>query len=279
MGVDGVAWDERNGVQVLHMAAMEALGGVAAFFTGRAGGVSERWDGGLNWSYSVGDEPAAVAENRRRSLDLLGLPVHRAVMAGLVHGNRVVAVTEADGKAPVATSAASDPVRLVPDCDALITDRPGVALVVTAADCVPVFLYDPVHRAIAAVHAGWRGTVAGICAESVRAMAATYGSQPADIHAAIGPSIGPCCYEVDDAVAGPVRAYYGDKASWLLKPGRAPGKYQLNLWEANRQDLLRAGVTHVDISCECTSCGVDRLFSHRAEAGTAGRGAAIIALL
>ena len=193
-------------------------------------------------------------------------------MAGLVHGNRVVAVTGEEAPQP-------DGVRLVENCDALITDVPGLALVVTAADCVPVFLYDPVRRVVGAVHAGWRGTVAGIGAKVVQAMAETYGCNPADILGAVGPSIGPCCYEVDDAVAGPVRAYYGARAEGLLQPGRAPGKYQLDLWEANRQDLLGAGVRQVSVSGACTSCGVDRLFSHRAEAGTAGRGAAVIALV
>lgn len=266
-------WHEQNGMQVLRMTALERLGGVAAFFTGRLGGASDRWDGGLNWSYSVGDEKAAVAENRRRTLDLMGLPLHRAVMAGLVHGNRVVAVTGEEGPG-------LDEVRLVPDCDALITDRPGLALIVTAADCVPVFLYDPVRKAVGAVHAGWRGTVAGICGEAVRAMAHTFGCKPSDIHGAVGPSIGPCCYEVDEAVAGPVRAYYGaDLAPRLLAPGKQPGKYQLDLWEANRQDLLRAGVVHAHVSGECTACGVSRLFSHRAEQGGAGRGAAVIALV
>lgn len=269
---DQSEWREHGGVSVLHMAALEAAGGVTAFFTGRGGGASERWDSGLNWSYSVGDEPARVRENRRRTLELLGLPLERAVMAGLVHGNRVVAVsgTEAPG---------ADEVKLVPDCDALITDQPGLALIITAADCVPVFLYDPVRRAVGAVHAGWRGTVAGISGRAAAAMAVQYGCRPGDIRAAVGPSIGPCCYEVDDAVAVPLRAHYGEAASELLKPGRMPGKYMLDLWEANRQDLLAAGVAQVMVAGECTACNASRLFSHRAEAGTAGRGAAVIALL
>ncbi|MDB4894895.1 MAG: hypothetical protein JWN15_1157, partial [Firmicutes bacterium] len=269
---NAAAWREQDGVAVLAMPALEAPGGVRAFFTGRRGGVSPQWQGGLNWSYSVGDEPANVVENRRRSIALLGLPMERTVMAGLVHGNRVVAVTGEEAPGP-------DAVRFVPDCDALITDRPGLALVVTAADCVPVFLYDPVRRAIGAVHAGWRGTVAGVAARAVAAMAEAFGSRPADLLAAVGPSIGPCCYEVDDAVAEPLRTYYGDFAGELLAPGRAPGKYLLNLWEANRRDLRQAGVAQVSVSAACTACGVDRLFSHRAEAGAAGRGAAVIALV
>jgi polyphenol oxidase len=265
-------WREHDGIQALHMTGLEGAGGVSAFFTGRPGGISPSWQGGLNWSYSVGDQPAHVAENRRRTLALLGLPVHRAVMAGLVHGSRVVAVTGAEAPG-------LDAVRFVPECDALITDQPGLALIITAADCVPVFLYDPVRRAIGAVHAGWRGTVAGIAGRTVAALVQTYGCRPADIRAAVGPSIGPCCYEVDDVVAQPLRAYYGEAAEALLEPGRAPGKYMLNLWEANSLDLRRAGVSLAEVAGVCTACGVDRLFSHRAEAGRAGRGAAVIALI
>lgn len=267
------AWKDHGGIQVLRMTGLEGLGGVQAFFTGRAGGVSPRWEGGLNWSHSVGDEAGHVRENRRLTLDLMGLKPHQAVMAGLVHGNRVVAVTGEEAEA------GPDDVRLVPDCDALITDRPGVALIITAADCVPIFLYAPVRRAVAAVHAGWRSTVAGICGETVRAMVQQYGCNPADIHAAIGPSIGPCCYEVDAVVTEPLRAYYGEAAEAALQPGAAPGKAMLNLWEANRIDLTRAGVTTVGVAGECTACGAGRLFSHRAERGTAGRGAAVIALV
>lgn len=267
------AWRERDGVQSLRLESLEALGGVGALFSGRLGGVSPRWGQGLNWSYSVGDALAHVRENRRRTLALLGLGVDRAVMAGLVHGDRVVAVTGAE------RPAGPDDVALVDQCDALITDQVGLALIVTAADCVPVYLYDPVRRAVGVAHAGWRGTVAGIAGKTAQAMAAQYGCRPGDIHAAVGPSIGPCCYEVDDAVAGPLRQYYGAGAEPLLQPGQAPGKYQLDLWEANRLDLVNAGVGSVSLSGECTACRVERLFSHRAEGGAAGRGAAVVALL
>jgi len=266
-------WVDHNGLEALHLTALEELGGVKAIFTGRKGGVSDRWSGGLNWSISVGDEPASVRENRRRSLALLGLPVSAAAIAGLVHGDRVVALPASE---PFASP--GDDLVLVPDTDGLITDRVGLALVVTAADCVPLYFYDPVRRVVGAAHAGWRGTVAGIGAKTVRAMAERFGCIPDEIHAAVGPSIGPCCYEVDDMVAEPIRRYYGQQADQLLLPGRQPGRYQLDLWSANRLDLLGAGVGHVHVAGECTSHHCDRLFSHRAEQGTAGRGAAIITL-
>lgn len=269
---DQFHWQEKAGIGTLRFSALEQDGGAAALFTGRAGGASPRWGGGLNWSYSADTDRPAVRANRGRTLALLGLPLERAVMAGLVHGDRVVAVdgTEEPG---------FDEVRVVDDCDGVITDQRGLALVVTAADCVPILLYDPVRRAVGAVHAGWRGTVAGIAGKAVTAMAETYGSSPGDLIAAVGPSIGPCCYEVDEPVARPVRAFYGERTAELLKPGAGPGKYQLDLWEANRLDLAAAGVRQIQISGECTACRVDRYFSHRAERGTAGRGAAVIVLL
>lgn len=254
------------------MASLEAAGGVRALFTGRSGGHSPSWNDGLNWSVSIGDDPNYVKQNRERSLAAIGLTLDRAVIAGLVHGDRIVVAT---GTEPTQV----DGIHFVPDCDALITNEERLALVVTAADCVPILLYDPVRRAIGAVHAGWRGTVAGIAGKAVQAMAQTYGSNPAEILAAIGPSIGPCCYQVDEVVAGPVRAQFGQAAERFLQPDEAPGKFRLDLWAANQNDLQRAGVRSAQIHGTCTSCHVDELFSHRAEKGTAGRGAAIIALV
>jgi len=266
----GVQWRRHGAVEALHMTCLERLGGVVAYFTGRAGGVSPRWNGGLNWSVSVGDEAEHVQENRRRSLEAGGLSPDRTAVAGLVHGNRVVAVTGQEPPGP-------DGIRLIRDCDGLVTDVPGFALVVTAADCVPLFFYDPTARVIGIAHAGWRGTVAGVAAATVRAMEAHYGCRPESIHVAIGPSIGPCCFEVDRQVTEPLQAYYGEDACRLMEPA-GPGKAMVNLWEANRLDLQRCGVRAITVAGVCTVCGVSKLFSHRAEGGQAGRGAAIIAL-
>lgn len=266
-----VSWRQHgSGVEALHMTCLERLGGVVAYFTGRSGGVSPQWQGGLNWSFSVGDRPENVEENRRRGLAVAGLSPNRAAVAGLVHGRRVVAVT---GSEP----AGAGGMRLIPDCDGLVTDLVGFALVVTAADCVPLFFYDPVARAVGVAHAGWRGTVAGVGAATVEAMVAHFGCRPASIRAAIGPSIGPCCFEVGKQVIEPLREYYGAAADELMKPA-GPGKAMVDLWKANLLDLKRAGVQEVFAAKECTACGVARLFSHRAEGGQAGRGAAIIAL-
>lgn len=264
-------WEEGR-IPALRIDALEQLGGVRALFSGRRGGVSPRWQAGLNWSHTVGDEPALVRANRRRTLALVGIEPEAAIMAGLVHGDRVVAVTGDDPADP------EGDVRVIPACDALITDRPGLALIATAADCVPVYLYDPVRRVIGIAHAGWRGTVARIAGKTVRIMAERFGCVPAQIHAVVGPSIGACCYEVDEQVAEPVRQAYPGHEATLLRPGRSPGKYQLDLWEANRLDLLEAGAGPTHVAGACTSCEVDRFFSHRAERGGAGRGAAVIVM-
>lgn len=281
---DASRWEEQAGLALLRLSALEAAGGVSAFFTGRSGGASARWDGGLNWSHAVGDLPQNVRANRRRTLATLGLAPGQAVMAGLVHGDRVVAVRASDVAAASAAAGVSgqegisDDVGLVDHCDGLITDVPGLALVITAADCVPIYLFDPDRPAIGVVHAGWRGTVLGIAGKAVAAMVEHYGSDPARIHAAIGPSIGPCCYEVDHRVVGPVDQQFGLQAQALYRSAGAPGKFLLDLWAANRLDLSRAGVRSISLSGQCTACGTDRLFSHRGEAGLAGRGAAVIAM-
>lgn len=248
---------------------LERLGGLVALFTSRHAG---------NFSLLVGDDPAAVAANRRRALALAGVRPEQALLAGLVHGARVTRVdAPAPGTGPGAP--AGDAVGLVPETDALITDRPGLALVVTTADCTPVYVVDPVRRAIGLAHAGWRGTAAAIAAGTVAAMEQAFGSRPQDLHAVIGPAIGACCYEVDEPVAAVFRRTHGDQPGWLL-PGRRPGHWQLDLPAANRDQLLAAGLpaAQVAVAGICTSCRVGEFYSHRAESGRAGRQAAILML-
>lgn len=251
--------------------------GVTALFTTRHGGNGVF--NGLNWSYMVGDQPESVAANRRLSLGWLAEPAAGAeplaVVGSLEHGNRVLAI----GPAEAAAYGQGVEQQPVPFADGLITREVGVALAVTCADCVPVYLYDPVQRAIGLCHAGWRGTVAGAASATVQAMADHYGSAPAELLAVVGPSIGPCCFEVDAAVADPLRARYGHHPG-LLTDGPAPGKWQADLWEANRADLLQAGLRaeHIAVAGLCTSCRTDLFFSHRAQRGKTGRQAALLML-
>ncbi len=179
--------------------------------------------------------------------------------------------------------------------DALITRQRGVALAISTADCVPLLFYDPVVQAIGVAHAGWRGTARGIAAATVAAMSEQFGSRPADIRAGVGPSIGPCCYEVSTEVRElflgqrafeemPTEERYRElvASSVVFETVTLPQKesLRLNLWETNRKQLLLAGLLpeHIELPDICTSCAKDRFFSHRAEAGRTGRFPALLAL-
>jgi len=161
-----------------------------------------------------------------------------------------------------------------PECDGLITNTPGVALVVFTADCTPILLHDPVTGAVGAVHAGWRGTAADIAGKAVRAMADTFGCDPANIRAAIGPNIGQCCFATDADVPDAMIRALGRSA---LNHIRAEdNKYYVNLKEINAQFLRNAGVSHIEISPSCTMCQSNRFWSHRVTKENRGSQGAII---
>jgi len=161
------------------------------------------------------------------------------------------------------------------EADALITDVPQVVLTILTADCVPILLYDPVHRAIGAVHAGWKGTHAEILPRTIAKMQEQYGSQPQDIIAAIAPAIGQCCYEVGAEVAEHFVSYAG-----AVVEGKSEGKYQLDLKRVNQLQAEAAGVLpeHIEVTAICTACERERFFSYRAEQGCSGRFVSAIAI-
>ncbi len=223
-------------------------------FTTRRGGVSAPpWDS-LNLGLHVGDSPVDVAENRRRAFRALGIDPDRLVTAGQVHSDVVTTVT-APGH--------------MPNTDGLATLTRGLTLGLFHADCVPVWLLDPVTPAAAVVHAGWKGSLAGIAGRATGVMVAKLGSRPKDLLAAVGPSIGPCCYEVGPDVAGPAGRLYGREVIAEVLPG---GKARLDLWEVNRRALVASGLepSRIFISGLCTSCRADLFHSHRRETLRAG---------
>ena len=161
-----------------------------------------------------------------------------------------------------------------PECDALVTATPGVALLVFTADCTPILLHDPVTGAVGAAHAGWRGTAAAIAARTVEAMCREFGSRPSDIRAAIGPNIGQCHFETDADVPEAMVSALGDAANaHITQKGE---KYYVNLKEINALFLRRAGVERIEISKACTMCAPDRFWSHRVTHGDRGSQGAII---
>lgn len=221
---------------------------------------------GGDMSFSTGgDDPEGVVANRATWLAAIGAIPDTTVMSGLVHGTTVVAVGAADAGRGV-----RDPATTIAATDALITDVAGLTLGMCFADCTPLLLVDPVRRAIGLGHAGWRGTLAGMPGAMVRAMYDAYGSDPADLLAVIGPTIGPEMYEVGADVAEPFAAAFPDAA--VLRPvvnapdeSRKPGKWLLDLWTANAVQFTRAGLSsvHIAVSGICTLTHGDRFFSHR----------------
>ncbi|MBC7325417.1 MAG: peptidoglycan editing factor PgeF, partial [Moorella sp. (in: Bacteria)] len=188
----------------------------------------------LNMSFRVGDPPENVLINRLSICRVLGAELADLVAAAQVHGDTVAVVTARDrGKGAKEAESA------LPATDALITGDPGVLLSSYHADCVPVFLLDPVQRVIGVAHAGWKGSALKIAAKTVQAMQKSFGTRPRDCLAGIGPAIGPCCYEVDEPVFSCFQSAFADRPV-LFNPA-APGRWHLNLWEANRRALLEAG--------------------------------------
>ncbi|MFN2137672.1 MAG: peptidoglycan editing factor PgeF [Candidatus Promineifilaceae bacterium] len=242
-----------------------------AVFT-RQGGVSPAPYASLNLSVSVADEKACVYANRHRAYGLFGRDTDTVVHAHLVHGADVARVTTANNGT------------WLPRVDGIISDEPGCALTMNYADCTPILIYDPRRQAIGLGHAGWMGTVRDLPGALVRAMQRAFGSDPADMLAAIGPCIGPCCYEVGEQVISAVLGRFRESDTLLLDPdsgkpwaddGRRP---HLDLPEANRRNLERAGVKQIELANLCTACRTDLFFSHRAEDGQTGRFGAILIL-
>lgn len=242
-------------------------------FSTRLGGVSQGHLASLNLGHRRGDEPDRVRENYRRFCDAIGVDMNGIVMTNQVHGDVVRGVDEGDIKADLLGETPFE-------ADGLTTDRPGIALVIFSADCVPILFFDPVARVVGACHAGWRGTAAAIAAKTVRAMARRYGCGPEDIRCAIGPAIGPCCFETDGDVPEAMKAALGALAAPFITPAGEPERYRVDLKGINRALLLEAGVeeAYIDLSGECTCCEHERYWSHRYTKGLRGSQAAAIAL-
>ena len=235
-------------------------------FTTRLGGVSEGIFDSLNIAIKEGDTEENVRQNLTILGDALGFTLDNLISTRQTHSDIVRVVTKADHRGPFH--------RDYPECDALVTNDPGAALIIYTADCTPLLFHDPVTGAVGAAHAGWRGTAAAIGAKTVEAMVSAYGCNPQDIRAAIGPNIGFCCFETDSDVPEALLAAYGQEAAEFIRP--EGDKYYVNLKEINALSLRRAGVKHIEISTDCTVCQCHRFWSHRATKGLRGSQGAVI---
>ena len=235
-------------------------------FTTRIGGVSEGIFSSMNLGLHRGDDPEKVAENYRILGKCIGFELEDLVLTHQTHSDIVRKVGRGD--------CAGIDSHTYPESDGLITNEPGVALVVFTADCTPILLHDPVTGAVGAVHAGWRGTASGIVKNCVEAMVREYGCDPADIHAAIGPNIGQCCFQTDREVPDAMIAALGNAAKEFIE--QRENKYYVDLKEMNALWLRRSGVRNIEISISCTACRPDRYWSHRVTNGERGSQGAII---
>ena len=235
-------------------------------FTTRYGGVSTGSQASLNLAYGRGDSMENVEENLRILANALGFDPGNYVLTRQTHSDIVREVTEAD--------CAGFCHQRYPECDGLVTNTPGLALLVFTADCTPVLLQDSVTGAVGAAHAGWRGTASKIAAKTALAMVEAFGCDPKNIRAAIGPNIGQCHFETDADVPQAILAAYGEAAKpFIEKRGE---KFHLDLKAINALALRQVGVENIEISEACTMCEPDRFWSHRYTGGDRGSQGAII---
>ncbi|MCD7737083.1 MAG: peptidoglycan editing factor PgeF [Lachnospiraceae bacterium] len=264
----------KNGVLYFTFPELERISFVTHAFSSRLGGVSENELATMNLSYTRGDDPERVSENFRRISEAAGFSCDRMVFSCQTHTTNVREATEKDcGMGYLRELDYTD-------VDGLVTNTPGVVLATFYADCVPLYFVDPAHRAIGLSHSGWRGTVNNIAGVTVNKMQKAYGTEPSDLIAAIGPSICQDCYEVSEDVVGIFRERYPKELWPSLFERKNEEKYQLNLWEACRRNLLRAGVRpeRILVTDLCTCCNPDIFFSHRASHGKRGNLAAFLTI-
>jgi YfiH family protein len=249
-------------------------------FTGRQGGCSHAPYSSLNLAYHVDDNAVDVLQNRIKLARAIGFEPTTWTCGEQVHGTQIGVVKASDvGKGY------SDRESAFQNTDGLVTNVPNILLTSFYADCVPLYFFDKVKRVIGLAHAGWKGTVGQIAKAMVTTMNETYGCDPQHIYAGIGPSIGDCCYEVDEYVMSRVRETLvelgGDiDINVIASPSSNEGKSMLNLKELNRMIMIKAGILAEFIECTtwCTSCHPDQFFSYRKEEGTTGRMASWIGM-
>lgn len=255
---DGIIFMRSTVIPVLHA------------FTTRFGGVSKGEFSSLNLGSNRGDDPEAVRENYRRVCALMGADIDGCAVTRQVHGNEVRVVTGAD------RHVCMSPVPY--EADGIVTAEKGLPIMCFVADCVPVLLCSGEGSVAAAVHCGWRSSVADILGQAIEKMRAL-GAREETICAAIGPSIGRCCFETDDDVPQAVEKYLqGDTEGLFVR--RSDGKTLVDLRAANARRLVQLGLRpeHIDISEECTVCSHDKYWSHRFTKGHRGSQAAVIVL-
>lgn len=254
--------DKKKSIAYLQSPKLAACEFLTHAFCTRLGGASQDDYKSMNMSFREGDEEFRVLANWDKLAAAFEIPLDDFLVLNQVHGDDIL-VIKPHGDYFTSCDALN--------YDAIVTNRTNLAICIKTADCVPVFIVDRINKVIAAVHAGWRGSALGISGKVVRLMQNQYGSVPHDLLAAIGPSIGKCCYEVDAAAAEAFRSH--KNADKFLFAGNRKGHWMLDLVEANRRQLLDNGIPEANIEAAglCTACHQDAFFSHRGSGGITGR--------
>ena len=265
---------EKNGVVWLEFPALAKTGMVKHGFSTRLGGVSEGEFSTMNFTFTRGDNPDHVKENYRRMSEALLVDEKKMVLSWQTHTTNVRAVTEEDAGKGIWRE------RDYQDVDGLVTNVPGITLVTFFADCVPLYVIDPVHRAIGLSHSGWRGTVERMGEKTLKVMEKEYGTRAEDVVVGIGPSICQDCFEVGPEVADAFAGAFQKEKLPCLYYKKENGKYQLDLWKANEMIFQEAGVARekIHVTDICTHCNPELLFSHRAVGTRRGNLAAFLCL-
>lgn len=270
-------WHElSDGTQIplLRYPLLEKTNIVRHCFTTRLGGVSTGVLSSLNLGFSRGDDRACVEKNYQRVAEALGVSYESIVCSDQTHTTNVRVVTQMDAGNGLTRK------KEFFDVDGMVTNVSGLTLATGYADCVPLYFVDPIHHAIGLSHSGWRGTVGRIGKVTLETMKREYGSDPADVICAIGPSICQDCYEVSEDVAQRFAEEFAPQRNQILF-AKGNGKYQLDLWKANEIVLQEAGVLpeHLAVPDLCTCCNDTILFSHRASKGKRGNLGAFLSLI
>ena len=266
--------ENTDSVPYLEYPMLKDTGIVRHGFSTRLGGVSEGYYASMNLSFDRGDKKEAVAENFRRIGEALGVRCEDMVLSRQTHTTNVRIVTDADRGKGITRE------RDYTDVDGLVTNVPGICLVTSYADCVPLFFVDPVKKVIGLSHSGWRGTVGKIGRKTVELMHERFGSDPADILATVGPSVCMDCYEVSGDVIEKFKEAFSENWWDQLFYEKPDGKYQLDLWKANELIFQESGILpeHIAVTNICTHCNSDILYSHRAAGDKRGNLCAFLAL-
>lgn len=254
--------------------SFDRTGKVRHAFSTRRGGVSQGIYASMNLSFKRGDDPAAVMDNFERISQATGIYTGDMVFTDQVHGTRILYVDQQYRGSGILKNP------MLEQVDGLVTDKKHVALVTFHADCVPLFFLDPVREVIGLAHAGWKGTLYRIGTNMIEKMQSDFGCAPADILVGIGPSIGPCCFEVGEDVYEPFRQAFRQHSGTIILPAAAEQKRYVDLWQANEQALIEAGVSpqHITVTDICTKCHPEFYHSHRHAGAARGTQAAFLEL-